>query len=92
MSDEACAHITSIQHVRRAQHRACEACVKIGASWVHLRMCMVCEHVGCCDNSHNKHATAHFHSTAHPIVRSREPGENWFWCYDDEVAFELEGS
>jgi hypothetical protein len=51
---------------------------------------MICGEVGCCDNSPSKHATAHFHSTAHPIVRSREPGENWFWCYEDQDAFEVD--
>jgi uncharacterized UBP type Zn finger protein len=51
---------------------------------------MTCGEVGCCDNSPNKHATAHFHATSHPIIRSLEPGEDWFWCYVDEVAFAVE--
>jgi uncharacterized UBP type Zn finger protein len=56
---------------------------------VHLRRCTQCGHVGCCDNSPNRHATAHFNETAHPIIRSVEPGEEWLWCYVDELAFTL---
>jgi uncharacterized UBP type Zn finger protein len=67
----------------------CEACVKIDSWWVHLRMCEICGNVACCDNSPNKHATAHFHETSHPIIRSAEPGEDWSWCYVDEIAFVL---
>ena len=58
--------------------------------WVHLRMCQQCGHVGCCDSSPNRHATAHYHETAHPMIRSFEPGEEWFWCYVDEVSFYLD--
>ena len=58
--------------------------------WVHLRLCRTCGHVGCCDDSKNKHATKHFHSTQHPIITSLEPGEDWSWCYIDELAMELE--
>lgn len=65
----------------------CEACLRTGQSWVHLRMCLICGHVGCCDSSEGKHATAHFHETGHPIMRSAEPGETWSWCYIDEVTF-----
>jgi len=68
----------------------CKECLASGGVWVHLRLCLSCGHVGCCDNSPNKHATAHNHSTGHPIVRSLEPGEDWFWCYEDQVAFELD--
>jgi uncharacterized UBP type Zn finger protein len=67
----------------------CEDCLKIGGRWMHLRMCQSCGHIGCCDDSPNRHATAHFHATAHPIIRSAEPGETWSWCYVDELAFEL---
>ena len=70
----------------------CEDCLKIGARWVHLRLCMECGNVGCCDNSSNKHATAHWHETRHPIVRSYEPGEDWWWCYADDFGFEIEGA
>ncbi len=55
--------------------------------WVHLRMCQSCGHVGCCDNSVGKHATAHHHETGHPVIRSVEPGEDWSWCYVDEVIW-----
>ena len=79
---------THLGQVRDVQPRAtgCEECLKIGSRWVHLRMCRTCGHVGCCDSSPNRHATAHFHETGHPIVRSIEPGESWSWCYADEVV------
>jgi len=57
----------------------------MGDSWVHLRLCLTCGHVGCCDSSKNQHATKHFHATTHPIMRSLEPGEDWGWCYVDEI-------
>jgi hypothetical protein len=66
--------------------RGCEECLRLGDRWVHLRLCLSCGHVGCCDSSKNRHATAHFWSTRHPIVRSLEPGEDWRWCYIDEVV------
>ncbi len=62
----------------------CEECLRIGDSWVHLRLCMTCGHVGCCDSSPNKHVRAHFHATAHPIIKSHQPGGEWAWCYVDE--------
>ena len=64
---------------------ACVDCVAEGSTWVHLRRCLECDHVGCCDNSPRKHATAHFGATAHPVIGSAEPGEEWAWCYVDEV-------
>jgi uncharacterized UBP type Zn finger protein len=67
----------------------CQECLATGGVWVHLRMCQTCGHVGCCDASPGRHATAHFHLTSDPLVRSFEPGEDWFWCYVDDVAFEL---
>jgi uncharacterized UBP type Zn finger protein len=79
-----CTHLGQIKDVP-ARSRGCEECLKIGARWVHLRLCRTCGHVGCCDSSPNRHATKHFHSTQHPIVRSFEPGEDWSWCYADEV-------
>lgn len=63
----------------------CEECLKIGGQWVHLRMCLVCGKVGCCDNSPNTHATAHFQETGHPVMRSVEPDESWVWCYPDQM-------
>lgn len=68
---------------------ACEECLKIGAEWMHLRMCLVCGKVGCCDNSPNRHATAHFRETGHPLIRSAEPFEGWAWCYVDDVSLYL---
>jgi Zn-finger in ubiquitin-hydrolases and other protein len=71
----------------------CEDCLAIGHhDWVHLRVCQRCSHVGCCDSSPGKHATAHFNSANHAIVRSYEPGEDWYWCYVDGFAFELAGA
>jgi uncharacterized UBP type Zn finger protein len=81
----ACKHLNQIKFMRTDTH-ACEDCIKTGDSWVHLRLCLECGHVGCCDSSKNKHATKHFHHTHHPLVRSIEPGENWVWCYADEIA------
>ena len=69
----------------------CVECLELGGRWVHLRMCTSCGHIGCCDSSPGKHATGHFHATHHPLVRSYEPGEEWWWCYVDEVAFETDG-
>ena len=67
----------------------CEECLKIGDRWLHLRMCLVCGKIGCCDSSPNRHATAHFHETDHPLIRSAEPGEDWAWCYVDDVVLPL---
>ena len=83
-SSGTCAHVAQIAAVHPSAP-GCEDCLRIGAAWVHLRLCMTCGHVGCCDSSPNRHATKHFHKTAHPIVRSLEPGEDWGWCYEDEV-------
>lgn len=69
----------------------CEECAKIGAPWVHLRMCLTCGKLGCCDNSPNRHASGHFHETGHALMRSAEPYESWAWCYVDEVAVVLPG-
>ena len=67
----------------------CEECLKIGASWVHLRMCQTCGKIGCCDSSPNKHATAHHFASGHPIITSAEPGETWSWCYEDQLMLRL---
>jgi CPA2 family monovalent cation:H+ antiporter-2 len=79
-----CTHLGAIRPVRPSA-RGCEDCLRIGDTWVHLRLCMSCGHVGCCDSSKNKHATAHHRATTHPIVKSLESGEDWGWCYVDEV-------
>ena len=83
-----CVHVSQA-HNLEAKNRVCEDCVKTGDTWVHLRICLTCGHVGCCDSSKNKHATKHYHATSHPIVRSIEPGEDWGWCYVDEVTYDL---
>jgi uncharacterized UBP type Zn finger protein len=79
-----CSHLDQIK-VRETTTRVCEECLKMGDQWVHLRMCLICGHVGCCDSSKNKHATKHFHHTQHPLIRSIEPGETWVWCYVDKM-------
>lgn len=82
----ACTHLKSIDEaIRPRTPEGCEECLKSGSWWVHLRLCLSCGHVGCCDSSPNRHATKHFHATTHPIVRSFEPGEDWRWCYADEM-------
>jgi uncharacterized UBP type Zn finger protein len=84
---DACTHLDQIQEVTPSAS-GCEDCLRGGGSWLHLRLCLTCGHVGCCDSSPNKHATKHYHSTKHPLIRSFEPGEEWVWCYADELFFE----
>jgi hypothetical protein len=84
---ESCSHLDQIQDVSPLTD-GCQECLKSGDSWVHLRLRMICAHVGCCDSSKNRHATKHFHKTHHPIIRSLESGENWEWCYVDQAMFE----
>jgi len=69
----------------KAETKGCEGCLKMGDTWLHLRMCLECGHVGCCDSSKNRHARAHFHETKHPLIQSAERGEDWRWCYVDDV-------
>ena len=80
----ACSHLDQV-HPVTPRSGGCEECLRIGSSWVHLRICMVCGHVGCCDSSPHRHATAHYHASGHPIMRSGEPEETWGWCYVDQV-------
>ena len=82
-----CTHLGQIHDVQPSAN-GCEECLKTGDIWVHLRECLVCSHVGCCDSSKSKHATKHFHATEPPLVQSFEPGENWLFCYVDEVVME----
>jgi CPA2 family monovalent cation:H+ antiporter-2 len=79
-----CAHLDRITVVR-PRTPGCEECLRDGTRWVHLRICMSCGHVGCCDSSPHRHATAHWHETQHPIMRSLEPGESWGWCFPEQV-------
>ena len=82
-----CEHLVEVREVTPSAE-GCEDCLKIGDEWVHLRLCMTCGHVGCCDSSKNRHATRHYLSTKHPIVKSFEPEEEWGWCYPDQLFFE----
>jgi len=85
MSNSGCKHLKLVQEDVTPSADGCEDCLKIGDIWVHLRLCLICGHVGCCDSSKNKHATKHFHSTKHPIIQSFEPNEDWRWCYVDNT-------
>ena len=85
-----CAHLDQVRVDELPQSVAgCEDCLAIGSKWLHLRICLECGHVGCCDDSPNKHARSHAAEAAHPIIRSLEPGETWSWCFVDEIAFIL---
>lgn len=78
-----CVHFEGLQPVTPSAD-GCEECLQMGDRWVHLRICLECGHVGCCNSSKNKHATAHYHATGHPVIQSFEQGEEWGWCYVDE--------
>jgi uncharacterized UBP type Zn finger protein len=80
-----CSHLDQIK-IKRTDKHVCEECVKTGDTWVNLRLCLICGHVGCCDSSKNTHATKHFQKSSHPLIRSIEPGERWIWCYVDEMS------
>ncbi len=89
--EETCGHLREAA-TRKAgvkpSAKGCEDCLRTGDEWVHLRLCLTCGHVGCCDNSPNRHATKHSHGTKHPVIRSYEPGEDWGYCYPDEAFIE----
>ena len=85
-----CAHLDQIREVTPSS-TGCQQCLELGDNWVHLRMCMTDGLVLCCDSSKNKHARAHYDATTHPIIQSFEPGEDWYWCYVDELFFEVDG-
>ena len=87
MADTQCTHTDQIEQVTPSA-QGCEECLKMGDSWVHLRLYRTCGHVGCCNSSKNKHAQKHFDSVNPPIVQSFEPGEDWVWCYIDETYVE----
>jgi uncharacterized UBP type Zn finger protein len=89
---QTCTHTEDIAVNAPPVSDGCVECLAMGSSWVHLRRCLRCGHVGCCDSSPNRHATAHFRTVGHPVVQSYEPGEDWFWCYMDDIAFEIEGA
>jgi uncharacterized UBP type Zn finger protein len=88
MAAPVCTHLESIQYVDLPEPLlGCEECLKTGDRWVHLRMCQTCGKIGCCDSSPNRHASRHAHEEGHPVARSAERGEDWSWCFVDEVAF-----
>jgi uncharacterized UBP type Zn finger protein len=85
-----CTHLVLIKDVVPSSD-GCIDCLRAGRwDWVHLRLCQTCGHVGCCDQSPGRHATKHYHATGHPIIRSYQPGESWYYCYIDDIMFELE--
>jgi uncharacterized UBP type Zn finger protein len=85
MPQLSCSHVHQIKVVQPADE-VCEDCVETGDQWLHLRMCLTCGHIGCCDSSPNKHASKHFQTTSHPVIRSAQPGHTWTWCYVDRLA------
>ena len=90
--EETCGHLREAAERKKGVKptaKGCEDCLRTGDKWLHLRICLECGRVGCCDDSPNRHASAHAHSSGHPLIRSLEPGEEWSWCYPDEVAFAL---
>jgi hypothetical protein len=85
MKDRACAHMSAIESVKHAQSHECEECVKVGSSWVHLRICQSCGVTLCCDSSPNRHASKHARASNHPVIASAEPGERWLYCFPDDA-------
>ena len=83
-----CTHLVGLHPPEPRTPEGCEECLASGSDWVHLRLCLACGHVGCCDESPNKHGTKHFHQTKHPVIRSFEPEDDWGYCYVDDVMFE----
>jgi uncharacterized UBP type Zn finger protein len=87
-----CTHLADLEIDAEASGPGCVECALAGWSWVHLRRCIECGHIGCCDSSPHRHASVHFRETTHPLVQSYEPGEDWYWCYADKVFLELPGA
>jgi hypothetical protein len=88
-----CSHLDTIELTEPpAEVPGCEECLRAGGQWVHLRMCSTCGHIGCCDSSPNRHARAHAGSEGHPVVRSAEPGEEWSYCFVDDVMFVIDAA
>jgi hypothetical protein len=91
MSDQ-CSHLGEIKVTRLPESvDGCEECLRDGTPWLHLRICLSCGHVGCCDSSPNQHGSRHFQETGHPLIRSLEPGEDWSWCFVDDLPMVIEG-
>ncbi len=89
MAIATCTHLDQASPDIAPSGNGCEECLATGGQWVHLRLCLSCGHVGCCDQSPGRHATKHYRATDHPLIRSYEPGEDWWWCFVDELAFEM---
>lgn len=87
-TEGSCAHLGAITTVVSPRRRECEACVKVGARWVHLRTCQECGVTLCCDSSPNRHASNHARTVGHPVIASAEPGERWLYCYPDDAFLE----
>jgi uncharacterized UBP type Zn finger protein len=83
--DPVCTHVGALPGEVTPSGTGCQECLATGMSWLHLRICLSCGQVGCCDQSPGKHTTAHFHESGHPVIQSYEPDEDWRWCYVDEV-------
>lgn len=83
-----CTHLDQVRDVSPKTPKGCEECLELGMQWVHLRLCQECGHVGCCDQSIGTHATKHFHQTKHAVMKSFQPGEDWSWCYVDDLFME----
>ena len=83
-----CGHLKQVRDVRARTPEGCEECLRTGSEWVHLRLCLSCGHVGCCDNSPNRHAAKHYFQTQDPLMQSFEPREDWGWCYVDAMFLE----
>ncbi len=88
MEEEICKHLAIIKTLKHPKDYVCEECIKTHSNWMHLRTCQTCGVTLCCDSSPNRHATAHYHSAAHPVVISAEPGEKWIYCYQDDIFAE----
>jgi CPA1 family monovalent cation:H+ antiporter len=93
-ADDTCPHLTDDVDPAPAPRtpEGCEECLAAGGIWVHLRLCLACGHVGCCDNSPGRHATGHYNAAGHPLIRSYEPGEDWFYCFVDDAGYLIDGA
>jgi uncharacterized UBP type Zn finger protein len=89
-AEATCTHLDTVDASLTPSGKGCKECLETGGRWVHLRLCLHCGHVGCCDSSPNTHATKHANATEHPLVRSYEPFEDWWYCYPDDLVFEVD--
>lgn len=91
MSTAPCSHLDAVSDSPPSDD-GCHECLQTASRWVHLRICQSCGHVGCCDSSPNRHVSAHNRSTGHPLIRSFEPDEDWWWCYPDQLFVDVDGT